>query len=63
MKIFYGHGEGNYIDITKEAFQKCLKDDGIYISAGDGERCNIIGYDPYPNILKHILIVDHFNNK
>jgi FkbM family methyltransferase len=63
MKIFYGHGEGNYIDITKDVFQKCLKDDGIYISAGDRERCNIIGYDPYPHILKHILIVDHFNNK
>ena len=63
MKFFYGHGEGNYIDITKEVFQKCLKDDGIYISADDGERCNIIGYDPYPYILKHILIVDHFNNK
>ena len=41
MKIFYGHGEGNYLDITKEVFQKCLKDDGIYITAGDGERCNI----------------------
>jgi FkbM family methyltransferase len=63
MKIFYGHGEGNYIDITKDVFQKCLKDDGIYISAGDGERCNIIGYDPYPHILKHIIIEDHFNNK
>jgi len=63
MKIFYGHGEGNYLDITKEVFQKCLIDDGIYILANDAARCNIIGYDPYPNILKHILIVDHFNNK
>jgi FkbM family methyltransferase len=63
MKIFYGHGEGNYIDITKEVFQNCLKDDGIYISADDGERGKIIGYDPYPYILKHILIIDHFNNK
>ena len=62
MKILYGYDNNNYIDITADVFKKCLKDDGIRIPSGDGNRCDIIGYDPYPNILKHIMIVDHNNN-
>ena len=58
MKVLYGYDENHYLDITADVFKKCLKDDGIYIPAGDGNRCDIIGYDPYPNILKHIHIID-----
>ena len=59
MKVLYGYDNDHYLDITADVFKKCLKDDGIYIPAGDGNRCDIIGYDPYPNILKHILIIDN----
>jgi FkbM family methyltransferase len=59
MKILYGYDNNNYIDITADVFKKCLRDDGIYIPSGDGNRCDIIGYDPYPNILKHIKIIDN----
>ena len=60
MKILYGHGN-TYINITKNIFNKCITDDGIYIPSGDENICNIIGYDPYPYILKHILIEDAEN--
>jgi FkbM family methyltransferase len=63
MKFFYGYDKDHYMDITHIVFQKCLKDDGIYIPAGDGARCEIVGTDPYPNILKHIMIKDHFGNE
>jgi FkbM family methyltransferase len=62
MKFLYGHTD-NYVDVSSAIFEKCLKDDGIYIPAGDGERCDIIGNDPYPNILKHIIVIDDSNNK
>ena len=55
MKILYGHGD-TYINITKDVLRNCITEDGIYIPSGDENRCNIIGYDPYPYILKHILI-------
>jgi FkbM family methyltransferase len=63
MKFYYGYDDEHYVDITTDIFSKCLKDDGIYIPAGDGERVNIIGFDPYPNILKHIMILDDKGNK
>ena len=62
MKVLYGYDNTHYINITADVFKKCLKDDGIHIPAGDGNRCDIIGYDPYPNILKHIMIFDHKDN-
>ena len=62
MKVLYGYDNSHYLDITADVFKKCLKDDGIHIPAGDGNRCDIIGYDPYPNILKHIMIFDHKGN-
>jgi FkbM family methyltransferase len=63
MEVYYGYDDSHYINITKEVFAKCFKDNGIYIPAGDGPRCDIIGFDPYPNILKHILIIDSNKQK
>jgi FkbM family methyltransferase len=58
MKFYYGYGGENYVDVTHIVFDKCFKDDGMFIPVGEGERVRIIGYDPYPNILKHIKICD-----
>ena len=63
MNFFYGYDDEHYIDITKQVFNKCLKNNSIYIPANDDDRINIIGNDPYPNIIKHIIVVDYFNNK
>jgi FkbM family methyltransferase len=54
MKFYYGYDDDHYVNITSIVFDKCLNDDGIFIPSGDGARCDIVGYDPYPNILKHI---------
>jgi len=58
MEVYYGYDNEHYINITNLIFEKCLNDKGIYIPAGDHERCQLLGYDPYPNIRKHILIID-----
>lgn len=63
MKFYYGYDDSHYVNITADIFSKCFKDDGIYIPAGDGERVDIIGFDPYPNILKHIMILDDKSDK
>ena len=62
MKFLYGY-DNNYIDITEKVIKKCFTSNGINIPSGELARCNILGYDPYPNILKHIIIIDNFNNK
>lgn len=62
MKILYGYPE-NYTDITNIVLQKCMTDTGIYIPNDENSRCDILGYDPCPNILKHIAIIDEFQNK
>lgn len=58
MKFFYGLND-HYINITADIFNKCFKDNGIFIPAGDGARCELIGFDPYPYVLKHIMVMDH----
>jgi len=62
MKIFYGYDNAHYINITSIIFDKCFQDNVLVIPVGEEKRCTIIGFDPYPNILKHILIVDYNNN-
>jgi FkbM family methyltransferase len=61
MKILYGVLD-NYTDITNVVFQKCMTDTGIFIPNDENSRCSLIGYDPCPNVLKHILIIDDFKN-
>lgn len=63
MKIFYGYDDQHYINVTSTIFTKCFKNNQLVIPTGDGARCEIIGFDPYPNILKHILIIDYNGNK
>jgi FkbM family methyltransferase len=61
MKFLYGY-DNNFIDITDIVFKKCVTSSGIFIPPGDNNRCDIVGYDPYPNILKYIIVIDNFNN-
>jgi FkbM family methyltransferase len=63
MKIFYGYDDQHYVNVTSTFMNQCLKDGKLMIPVGDGPRCDIVGFDPYPNILKHILIVDYHGNK
>lgn len=63
MKIFYGYDDQHYINITSTIFNKCFKNNQLVIPTGDGTRSEIIGFDPYPGILKHILITDYNGNK
>jgi FkbM family methyltransferase len=63
MKIFYGYDDQHYINVTSVIFDKCFQENTLVIPPGDEARCKIIGFDPYPNILKHILIVDYNKNK
>lgn len=63
MKFLYGYDEQHYIDITDIVLKKCITPEGFFIPAGDFDRCDLLGYDPYPNTLKHILVVDSKNNK
>jgi FkbM family methyltransferase len=63
MKIFYGYDDQHYINVTSVIFDRCFEEDELLIPPGDGKRCEIIGFDPYPNVLKHILIVDYRKNK
>lgn len=58
MKFYYGYDNKHYVNITADIFSKCFKDDGIFIPSDDAKRVDIIGFDPYPNILKHIMIID-----
>ena len=59
MKIFYGYDDQHYINVTFTIFNKCFTNNTLVIPTGDGARCQMIGFDPYPNILKHILITDY----
>ena len=63
MKIFYGYDDQHYINVTSTIFTKCFKNNQLVIPTGDGQRCDIIGFDPYPNVLKHILIIDYNGTK
>ena len=61
MKFLYGYDADHYIDITSMVFQHCFSDSCIMIPGNDNLRANIFG-DPFPNILKHIII-DENNTK
>jgi FkbM family methyltransferase len=61
MKIYYGYDDAHYVDITDIIIEKCLQNNNIHIPAGDIERSKLIEFDPYPGIVKHIMIMD--NNK
>jgi len=63
MKILYGYDDQHYINVTSTIFNQCFKNNRLVIPTGDGARCEIIGFDPYPNVLKHILITDYNGNK
>lgn len=62
MEVYYGYND-HYINITKQVFEKCISDKGILIPSGEDARCKLIGFDPFPNILKHIIIIDYNKNK
>ena len=62
MKIFYGYDDKHYINVTSVIFEKCFHENTLVIPSGERERSDIIGFDPYPNILKHILVVDYNKN-
>lgn len=59
MEVYYGYDDAHYINVTEAVFKKCLKDSGFLIPKTDEARAELFG-DPYPGILKHILIVDKF---
>lgn len=61
IKILYGY-KNNYTDVTSIMFKKCLVNGRLHIPAGERGRCEIIGFDPYPNVLKEILICDDNNS-
>jgi FkbM family methyltransferase len=63
MKIFYGYDDQHYINITSVIFDRCFEGNELLIPARDSKRCELIGFDPYPNVLKHILIVDYHKKK
>jgi FkbM family methyltransferase len=58
MRFLYGYDATHYTDITDIVLKKCLKNNTIFIPMGDGNRCNTFGCDPYPNVLKHIVVID-----
>lgn len=59
MKIFYGYDDQHYVNVTSTIFNQCMKGSQLVIPTGDYERCQIVGFDPYPGVLKHILVVDY----
>ena len=61
MKFFYGYNSENLVDISNIVFEKCFFDTCILIPSDDHKRCDIFN-DPFPGILKHIRVIDHFNN-
>jgi FkbM family methyltransferase len=54
MKIFYGV-ENNYVEITGQVLEKCLKNNEIYIPSNDNLRAVMFG-DPLYGVLKNIKI-------
>ena len=54
IKIFYGV-EDNNIDITQISYEKCIKENILYIPSSDFKRAAIFG-DPLINVLKSIFI-------
>ena len=56
MKILYGINN-NTIDVTTVAFDKCVKQNILYIPDTDIMRAELFT-DPLYNILKYIFIVD-----
>jgi FkbM family methyltransferase len=58
MKFYYGYDTDHYMDITHLVFTKCVSNNIIYIPINDSARCALLGVDPYPGILKHIVIFD-----
>lgn len=54
MQIFYGV-PNYYINVTKLALEKCLKEQTIFIPETDQERAALFG-DPKPFFVKHIII-------
>lgn len=61
MKFFYGY-ENNYVEITNLVLEKCLVENSkVFIPKTDPARANIFG-DPFPGILKHIVVCEDGNN-
>ena len=54
MLFFYGSEEKKF-NITDLVYEKCLKENFIFIPAGDHERATIFG-DPLDGVLKSIFI-------
>jgi FkbM family methyltransferase len=61
MKFLYGYDTAHYVDITHLVFKHCIKDNVIRIPSTDASRANIFG-DPFVGVLKHIIVVDNFDN-
>ena len=61
MKFLYGYDSEHLVDISYTVFQKCLFDKYILIPSDNLYRTHIFG-DPFPDILKHIFIIDDFEN-
>jgi len=61
MKFLYGYDSEHLVDISHIVFQKCVFDTYILIPGNDNKRGDIFG-DPFPGILKHIRIIDNFEN-
>lgn len=57
MILFYYGIEGNYANITKNVFTKCLKDGWINIP-GDDDRRSILFGDPMFGVHKHIKVIE-----
>lgn len=60
MRFLYGHVNNgfHYIDITYVILHSCVTPTGICVPATDKMRCELLGYDPFPNIVKHIVVVE-----
>lgn len=61
MKFLYGYDSEHLVDISHTVFEKCFFDTYILIPGDDNKRGDIFR-DPYPGILKHIRVIDNFEN-
>ena len=61
MKFLYGYDSEHLVDISHIVFKKCVFDTYILIPGDDNKRGDIFG-DPFPSILKHIRVIDNFEN-
>ena len=61
MKFLYGYDSEHLVDISNIVYEKCFFDTYILIPNDDIKRSDIFK-DPFPGILKHIRVIDNFNN-